>query len=612
MSQSLSQLPQDYRQFDRNASPFSLSDRLLTPVLYLEKKHHRYTASLGAITKKAGLKDFISCPSVRHNWLLDANRIKPLPHDAPQVVSSALCNVDPQDLRYPDVLNLLRVGVEGIEVVASPDLLEKANTRSARMSLPSEAVKELNATLYPYQEHGVAWLDEALNTIGGAVLADEMGLGKTLQIIATLLMNKPTPVKPALVLCPTTLIANWCREIQKFAPILTFQVHRGSDRTGYYKDLMRSDVVITTYDTLVNDISMFRGIEWSFVVCDEAQAVKNPEAKRRIALSSLHRRFTIPMTGTPVENSLLDLWSLADLAVPGILGTKDDFSAAYPDTEEGARALSAVSDTIVLKRQVNDVAADLPARTDIDLPIELDLPAINEYERIREEVIEEYGAVGKLVAVGQLAIFCAHPWLRIKQPGMPNWEDNVELHPDPAMPLMTPKMELCIQLLTEAARNGKKVLIFSAYNCCGDLIKRAARESKIAVSYWSSINGSTPQQDRQSIVDDFASADGAAVLVLNPKAAGAGLNITAATIVIHYTQNWNPALEMQASARAHRRGQDKPVTVYRLYYQGTVEEIMIERSLWKRELGKEAVPISTRDNRDFGKALLESPTKEVQ
>tara|TARA_Y100000815_G_scaffold275593_2_gene315047 strand:+ start:1524 stop:3362 length:1839 start_codon:yes stop_codon:yes gene_type:complete len=612
MSQSLSQLPHDYRQFDRNTSLFSLSDRLLTPVLYLEKKQHGYTASLGAITRKSGQKNFIACPSLDHNWLFDANRIKPLPHDAPQVVLTALCNVDPQDLRYPDVLNLLRAGIDGIEVVASPDLLEKANTRSARMSLPPEAVKELNAALYPYQEHGVAWLDEALNTIGGAVLADEMGLGKTLQIIATLLMNKPTPVKPALVLCPTTLIANWCREIKKFAPTLTFQVHRGSDRTGYYKDLMRSDVVITTYDTLVNDVSMFRGIEWSFVVCDEAQAVKNPEAKRRIALSSLHRRFTIPMTGTPVENSLLDLWSLADIAVPGILGKKDEFSATYPDTEEGARALSTVSDTIVLKRQVNDVAADLPARTDIDLPVEFDLPAINEYERIREEIIEEYGAVGKLVAVGQLAIFCAHPWLRIKQPEMPNWEDSVELQPDPAIPLMTPKMELCIQLLAEAAHNGKKVLIFSAYNCCGDLIKRAARESKIAVSYWNSINGSTPQQDRQSIVDDFASVDGAAVLVLNPKAAGAGLNITAATIVIHYTQNWNPALEMQASARAHRRGQDKPVTVYRLYYRGTVEEIMIERSLWKRELGQEAVPISTRDSQDLGRALLESPTKEIQ
>ncbi|QPB84566.1 ATP-dependent helicase [Pseudoalteromonas rubra] len=611
MSHSLSTLDQDYRKFDKANLPYSFSERLQSPVLHIDRKNGKYEASLGASIRKAGVSQFIPCISICHNWLIDSERIKPLPHDAPEYVSKALAGANPQDLSYPEVLSLIRNGIEGIEVSVGVSVTETANSRSASMSLPV-ATEGLNAKLYPYQEHGVAWLSDSMTTLGGAILADEMGLGKTLQIITTLLLNKPNPENPALIVCPTTLVANWCREIHKFSPSFTILVHRGTDRTGYYKDLMRSDIVVTTYDTMVNDVSMFRGIDWSYLICDEAQAVKNPESKRRIALSSLPRRYTIPVTGTPIENTLLDLWSLADLAIPGILGTKDSFPVLYPDTEEGARELSKLSDTIILKRQVKDVADDLPLRTDVDLPLELDSAAVNEYERIREETISEYGPAGKLVAVGQLAIYCAHPWLRVKQPGIQDWEDHVELYPDAMHPLMTPKMAICIQLLSEATRTKKKVLIFAAYNHCGELIKKAAEQENLSVNYWNTINGSTPQQERQSIVDHFTSVEGPAVLVLNPKAAGAGLNITAATIVIHYTQNWNPALEMQASARAHRRGQVKPVTVYRLFYQGTVEETMVERSLWKRELGEEAIPISTRDKQDLGKALNESPTKDIE
>lgn len=609
MSQFLSCLDYDFRQFKKANLPFPFSERIQDPVLYIARLNGRYSASLGANIRKLGQTQFFPCPSVKHNWLLDVDRIKPIPHDAPNIVSKALAGSIPEDLIYSKVLSLLKNGIEGIEIVVEPSVFEKANARSANMFLPT-APEGLNATLYPYQEHGVAWLKETLSAMGGAVLADEMGLGKTLQIIAILLLNKPTPDNPALIVCPTTLIANWRREIHRFGPSLTLQLHRGNERTGFYKDLMQSDIVISTYDTLVNDITLFKSVEWSYVICDEAQAVKNPESMRRIALSSLPRRYTIPVTGTPVENSLMDLWSLTDLAIPGILGEREEFSLHYPDTEEGAQELSTISDTIILKRQIKDVAADLPDRTEIDLPVELDLEAIDEYERIRAETIAEYGAAGQLVAVGQLAIYCAHPWLRIKQPISTDWEEHLELKPSQKFPLMTPKMKTCIQLLSEAIRNQKKVLIFVAYNHCGTLIRKAAFERNIHVSYWDSINGSTPQQDRQSIVDTFTSVEGPAVLVLNPKAAGTGLNITAATIVIHYTQNWNPALEMQASARAHRRGQENPVTIYRLFYQGTVEETMIERSSWKRALGEVAIPISTRDKQDLEKAIIVSPVKD--
>ena len=166
-----------------------------------------------------------------------------------------------------------------------------------------------------------------------------------------------------------------------------------------------------------------------------------------------------------------------------------------------------------------------------------------------------------------------------------------------------PQKNCNFKILREAFANQRKVLIFALFNKCYDLLREAAED--LTDAYWGAINGSTPQEDRQSIVDSFSEHDGSGVLVLNPKAAGAGLNITAATVVIHYTQVWNPALEAQASARAHRRGQDQPVTIYRLYYQNTVEEVMIERSQWKRELGNEAVPVGLRDEADL-KRILET------
>jgi len=606
MNGFVKELDIDYRKFDKDNLPYAFSSSVLSPVLRIESVNGKYSALLGANVKKGNEISFIPCLSQSHNWIKDGERIKPLPYDAPLFLHEAIPDDDINHLKFSTVLTLSREGVVGINVEITPSVFEKANIRSLSMSLNS-GIPKLNAKLYGYQVQGVAWINSALESVGGVILADEMGLGKTIQIISILLLKEPTNEKPALIVCTTTLIANWCREITRFAPTLTFLVHRGHNRTGFYKNLMRSQIVITTYDTLINDTSLFHGIDWEFLICDEAQAAKNPESQRRQVLGDIPRRYTIPVTGTPMENTLMDLWSLGDLAIPGMLGDREAFSARYPDTELGATELSDVFDSIILKRQVKDVANDLPERIDIDFPVELEVEGEREYIRIKKEIIAEYGAVGKLVAVGQLALYCAHPWLRIKNREDPNWEDSVELNKRSSCSLLTPKMEVCIELLKEAFMLEKKVLIFAVYNHCGELIKEASIQKALPTAYWNSINGSTPQTDRQKIVDQFSQCDGPAVLVLNPKAAGTGLNITAATVVIHYTQNWNPALEMQASARAHRRGQSLPVTIYRLYYQGTVEETMVERSLWKRELGAMAVPISSRDKKDIEDALKINP-----
>jgi SNF2 family DNA or RNA helicase len=220
--------------------------------------------------------------------------------------------------------------------------------------------------------------------------------------------------------------------------------------------------------------------------------------------------------------------------------------------------------------------------------------------------MEKYPVAGALVATLQLQLVCAHPWLRVPDAVAVD-VDDAQIVVQDELPLLTPKLERTVELLREAFSNGRKVIIFALFNRLGDLIKSACRD--FPATYWGAINGSTPQEDRQTIVDEFSAHDGPACLILNPKAAGAGLNITAATVVIHFTPVWNPATEAQASARAHRRGQTEPVTIYRLFYKDTVEEVMLERSAWKSDLANETVPVSSRDADDLKRALEISPVK---
>jgi SNF2 family DNA or RNA helicase len=212
---------------------------------------------------------------------------------------------------------------------------------------------------------------------------------------------------------------------------------------------------------------------------------------------------------------------------------------------------------------------------------------------------------GALVATLQLQLVCAHPWLRCNDGEQEDFA-VVERHSPPG-PLLTPKMEITVSLLREIFFNKQKVILFSIFNRVGDLIKEAMGD--IPSVHWDAINGSTEANARQKIIDDFSSHEGPGCLILNPKAAGAGLNITAATVVIHFTPVWNPALEAQASARSHRRGQTRPVTVYRLYYKDTVEEIMMGRAIWKSELANESIPVSMRDSDDILNALQIMPRK---
>ncbi|WP_422002703.1 DEAD/DEAH box helicase [Roseovarius mucosus] len=599
-------LPPDFDAILRSPpSGFVTSERVLEPVLMIEREAGKLAVKLGGTRVFRGEKRLLQAPSINHAWVIDGTTLRPIPPDVPAMLSGLLVGEDASDISYATAIKLYRSPPEGLAVQLAPDVLHSG--KIAADELPAQVdIPGLVADLFPYQARGVRWMWETVSRTGGLILADEMGLGKTLQIIALLLKDPPESYSPALIICPTSLIANWVREFKKFAPSISLLVHRGAHRAGIWRDLQVASVVITTYETMVNDISIFSSFEWSWVICDEAQAIKNPHSNRRQAIVTIPRRRSIPMTGTPVENTLMDLWSLADFAIPGMLGDKTVFEVEFPDTVEAGQALGQLTDPVILKRRVKDVASDLPDRIDIDLPLELDDRLARHYDRVREVTMEKYPVAGALVATLQLQLVCAHPWLRVPDATTVD-VDDAQIVVEDELPLLTPKLERTVELLREAFSNDRKVIIFALFNRLGELIKSACRN--FPATYWGAINGSTPQEDRQTIVDEFSAHDGPACLILNPKAAGAGLNITAATVVIHFTPVWNPATEAQASARAHRRGQTEPVTIYRLFYKDTVEEVMLERSAWKSDLANETVPVSSRDADDLKRALEISPLK---
>ena len=365
-----SAVPAEYGEIAESIPPgWQVSRRVIEPCLKLRRSDPGFTAELFGRRFVNGEEILLPAISLQHNWVLDDEVIRPLPRDVPELLTELLPKNYEGTLSFIEVLELLRneecpITIKADESVYTPGKVE-AEKFKGRFDVPG-----LNADLYPYQARGVEWMLDTSRHTGGLILADEMGLGKTIQIISLLLSDRPQTLSPALIVCPTTLIANWRNEIMRFSPELSILIHRGPHRTGIHTGLQKAQVVLTTYDTLVNDQTIFRGVVWSWLICDEAQAVKNPESKRRIAVASLKRERMIPMTGTPVETSLLDLWSLVDLAVPGLLGDQNQFESAYSDEEDSARQLSKTTAPIILRRRVADVASDLPERIDIDIPLE--------------------------------------------------------------------------------------------------------------------------------------------------------------------------------------------------------------------------------------------------
>ena len=486
--------------------------------------------------------------------------------------------------------------------LACDDTVVLDQSGNAASASQQKATPDLNAapsfvgTLFPYQNDGLRWLSTITSQEIGGILADEMGLGKTVQIIALFARESLEGRVPFVVVAPGTLLENWRREIARFAPSLRTLIHRGHLRTGFPDELSSSDVVLTSYDTLIRDLPLFKRIDWNVVVLDEAQAIKNPGTRRASAVKQLSRRASIAVTGTPVENRLRDLWSITDFVLPGFLGTQTAFESEFQDETSDAAALEPLVSPILLRRHVADVANDLPRRIPIPQALEFDDAQADAYDAIRQAIMDEYEGRATLVALIRLRMFCAHPLLT---------GSNTS---DPAIDCA--KYRRLVEILEEIFSNEEKAVLFSSFNAMSDIVVTDISH-RFGV-YVSNIDGRTPMGDRQPIIDTFSKVAGGALLVLNPRAAGTGLNITAANHVIHYNLEWNPAVEDQASARVYRRGQTRPVTVHRLFYINTVEEIINERLTRKRDLAKTAVvgQDGTDDGvEDIMRALMKSPVR---
>jgi SNF2 family DNA or RNA helicase len=476
------------------------------------------------------------------------------------------------NITLADYLKLTRLGKSALEIRDRTGSGVKASTVAE--ALLGDAPAGFQGTLYDYQRSGYRWLSFMIRNGVGSIIADEMGLGKTVQVICAIIESRAAGKTPALVVAPTTLLENWRRELSKFAPDLTVLVHRGARRTGRYGDFLNYDVVLTSVETAVSDISLMRNVSWGLLIVDEAQMIKTPTAKRTRHLKSIPRASSIAITGTPVENRLHDLWSIADFAVPDLLGSLAAFEQTYPDNVDGAAALEPIVSPIILRRLVSHVGKDLPERIDIPQVLELDAASARAYDAIRATVASRSSNSASIEVLQQLRMFCTHPWLT------DNFEDASALD-------CSVKLVRLLEIMEEVSATGGKAVIFTSYTRAIDLLVSELTD-KLGI-YVNFIDGRVPVTERQARVDAFSGHSGPGALVLNPRAAGVGLNITAANHVIHFNLEWNPAVEDQASARAHRRGQTRPVTVHRLLYEGTVEEVISDRMRRKRDLASAAV-----------------------
>ena len=521
------------------------------------------------------------------------------------------------DATYQQIAEALHVvGAEEADTLSFKTYVQLVNYARQNPELPlidtaHQALKEsvgeasetpvgINAKLYPYQVTGYNWLKHVTNDDCGCILGDEMGLGKTLQIITLMQSRWGKKQTPYLVVAPVSLLENWKREIAKFAPMLSVLVHHGANRTGRFKDFLLYDVVVTSYSATINDNSILRMVEWDLLVLDEAQNIKNPSASRTAAVKSIPHRASVAVTGTPFENHITDIWSLLDFAMPGCLGSCREFEATYSDDLLGAEKIEPVLSALMIRRRVADVAKDLPDRVDIPEALTMNDYEALKYDDYRQQLLQEYDAKSiSLATLTKLRMYCTHPFLT---------EDINNLHTDPAKS-STKYARLC-DLLAEIVASGEKVIVFTSYSGMFDIFCRDI-PLRFGVPVFS-INGSTPVEERQPTVDQFSQHAGSALMVLNPRAAGVGLNITAANHVIHYNLEWNPALEDQATARAYRRGQERTVFVHRLFFADTVEQSVNDAIDIKRQMSDTAVIGTTGDlnSREFiMKALMNSPIR---
>ena len=435
---------------------------------------------------------------------------------------------------------------------------------------------QLTSILRPYQAEGISWMHFIAGNHLGGILADEMGLGKTLQTLAFLESSGGL----ALVVCPSSLVFNWEREAKNWTPKLRTLVIEGTQREPLFSRIPEVDLVITSYALLRRDIARYEGLAFESVILDEANHIKNPDTQNALAAQKIRAQYRFALTGTPVENSVRDIWSLANFVLPGYLGKRDDFKDRYetPIMRGGApevqRRLANRLRPILLRRLKRDVAKDLPERLEQVAWVDLTATQMGIYRELLEQGRRKIEEASNEKNTGKSRMAALTALLRLRQAccdlrllGLEKTDDD------------SSKLEMLDELIQEAIDGGHRVLVFSQFVTMLKLIRVRLDSAEIPYAY---LDGST--KDRAAEVDRFQNSDALPVFLISLKAGGVGLNLSAADTVIHFDPWWNPAVEAQATDRAHRIGQTRVVTSYKLIARGTVEEKILSLQQRKRDI----------------------------
>lgn len=469
------------------------------------------------------------------------------------------------------------------------------DAQSFRPTLPTT----LQAELRGYQEEGFSWLNRLAYWGVGACLADDMGLGKTVQALAQILTMAARG--PSLVVAPTSVCLNWESEAHKFAPTLNVLIFGAGNRALSLKNLKPFDLVVCSYGLLQQEDALLAAVDWQAIVLDEAQAIKNVATKRSQAAMELKGAFKMVATGTPIENHLGELWNVFRFINPGLLGSLKQFNVKFAspiekEQDKRARArLKRLIQPFILRRTKNQVLEELPSRTEIVVKVAMSEQESALYEALRRSALDTLSGVGKVEGKGEQHLRILAEIMRLRRaccnPRLVLPETNIA----------SSKLAAFGEILDELRENRHKALVFSQFVGHLAIIRKFVEQQGIAYQY---LDGSTPARERKQRVDAFQAGDGDLFLI-SLKAGGVGLNLTAADYVIHMDPWWNPAVEDQASDRAHRIGQHRPVTIYRLVTQGTIEEKIVGLHLQKRGLADSLLDESDLSGRVSAEELLE-------
>ncbi|HEX4086647.1 MAG TPA: DEAD/DEAH box helicase [Chthoniobacteraceae bacterium] len=469
-------------------------------------------------------------------------------------------------------------GVLGDEIVGEPAWKKWTREQMQPDSISPVSLGALDSVLRPYQKLGVYWMQFLARNGFGGILADEMGLGKTLQALAFLAGMRDGV---SLIVCPSSLVQNWAREAAKFTPELRVLAIEGPDRHSRLGRLAEADLAITSYPLLRRDAGRYEGIEFRAVILDEAQHIKNPETQNAQAATGLRARHRMVLTGTPLENSVRDLWSIMNFAMPGYLGSREDFKERYEQPiaqgENGVKTrLGKRVRPFLLRRMKREVYKELPEKLEQVLYCTLNAKQAEVYEKLLAESRRQVTELASEKNQGKARMLMLTALLRLRQACCDLRLLGIQ---DVAQEEASAKMELLDELLREAIDGGHRVLIFSQFVTMLQIQKTALETAGISYCY---LDGRT--KDRMREVDRFQNGMDIPVFLISLKAGGVGLNLTAADTVVHFDPWWNPAVEAQATDRAHRIGQEKVVTAYKLIARNTVEEKILKLQESKKGL----------------------------